>query len=246
MPAILRAARVLLYCKPVAHAPAHINNLYNTSFWALVKSGMTTNETNKALQVSIRCPSDFRFYRMELCGMTPQDYSPHVADASKGTDSKDKNELLFSRFGINYNKLPEMFRKGSVLVRQERAASAAISAPNASAADADSSSNVALGSVTPVPVGRVEEKLADLGIDAGAVDAGSQLASKSVERSADEQEEAAAQAATPSAEGAPVIKVRQRKEKKQRPYEGSTGDVVVLHIDIIGNAFWDERPWLLA
>lgn len=33
--------------------------------------------------------------------------------------SKTKHEILFSRFGINYTKLPERFRKGSVLVREE-------------------------------------------------------------------------------------------------------------------------------
>lgn len=30
--------------------------------------------------------------------------------------SSDKNEILFSRFNINYAKLPEMYRKGSVIV----------------------------------------------------------------------------------------------------------------------------------
>ncbi|KMP07426.1 tRNA(His) guanylyltransferase [Coccidioides immitis H538.4] len=35
----------------------------------------------------------------------------------KGTVSSDKNEILFSRFGINYNNEPEMFKKGSVLYR---------------------------------------------------------------------------------------------------------------------------------
>lgn len=29
--------------------------------------------------------------------------------------------MLFSKFGVNYNKLPERFRKGSVLYRQEAA-----------------------------------------------------------------------------------------------------------------------------
>lgn len=29
----------------------------------------------------------------------------------------DKNEMLFSEFGINYNNEPEQFRKGSVLFR---------------------------------------------------------------------------------------------------------------------------------
>ncbi|KAK1073428.1 tRNA-His guanylyltransferase [Friedmanniomyces endolithicus] len=37
--------------------------------------------------------------------------------ALKGTVSSDKNEMLFSRFGINYNSEPEAFRKGTVVYR---------------------------------------------------------------------------------------------------------------------------------
>ena len=37
--------------------------------------------------------------------------------ALKGTVSSYKNEILFSRFGINYNNEPEMFRKGTVIYR---------------------------------------------------------------------------------------------------------------------------------
>jgi tRNA(His) guanylyltransferase len=37
----------------------------------------------------------------------------------QGTDSKAKNEMLFSQFNINYNNLSPMFRKGSVLVRSD-------------------------------------------------------------------------------------------------------------------------------
>ena len=33
--------------------------------------------------------------------------------------SSQKHEILFSRFGINYNELPARFKKGSVLVREE-------------------------------------------------------------------------------------------------------------------------------
>ncbi|GAB64857.1 tRNA guanylyltransferase, partial [Plasmodium cynomolgi strain B] len=36
------------------------------------------------------------------------------------TQKKDKNELLFSRFGINYNEVPEIFRRGSILMRAEQ------------------------------------------------------------------------------------------------------------------------------
>lgn len=31
--------------------------------------------------------------------------------------SGDKNEILFSRFQINYNNEPEMYKKGSVVFR---------------------------------------------------------------------------------------------------------------------------------
>ncbi|OAP65061.1 hypothetical protein AYL99_01033 [Fonsecaea erecta] len=64
----------------------HINNLYNTTFWALVQQG----------------------------GMT------HAAaeESLKGTVAGDKNEILWSRFGINYNNEPEMYRKGSVVFRE--------------------------------------------------------------------------------------------------------------------------------
>lgn len=41
-----------------------------------------------------------------------------------GTVSSDKNEILFSRFGINYNNEPEIFKKGSVLYRDFFPASA--------------------------------------------------------------------------------------------------------------------------
>ncbi|KAG6809771.1 hypothetical protein H0H93_015510 [Arthromyces matolae] len=37
----------------------------------------------------------------------------------QGTVSKEKNEILFTRFQINYNEIDERFRKGSVLVREE-------------------------------------------------------------------------------------------------------------------------------
>ncbi|KAG0054901.1 hypothetical protein BGZ83_010125 [Gryganskiella cystojenkinii] len=67
-------------------ADTHINNLFNTSFWALVEKG----------------------------GMTPKAAEVRLS----GTDSKDKNEMLFTEFNTNYSKLPAIFRKGSVLLRE--------------------------------------------------------------------------------------------------------------------------------
>mmetsp|Transcript_15978 Transcript_15978/g.34684 ORF Transcript_15978/g.34684 Transcript_15978/m.34684 type:complete len:259 (+) Transcript_15978:1126-1902(+) len=66
-------------------ADCHINNQYNTCFWALVHSGKTPTEAQSIL---------------------------------KGTLTEHKNELLHSQFGLNYASLPEMYRKGSVLVRR--------------------------------------------------------------------------------------------------------------------------------
>ncbi|KAH8404372.1 hypothetical protein KR222_005801, partial [Zaprionus bogoriensis] len=36
----------------------------------------------------------------------------------RGTLSADKNELLFQEFGINYNSVPAMYRKGTILLRK--------------------------------------------------------------------------------------------------------------------------------
>lgn len=46
-------------------------------------------------------------------GMTTKE----AEEALKGTVSSDKNEILFSRFGINYNNEPEMYKKGSIVFR---------------------------------------------------------------------------------------------------------------------------------
>lgn len=37
----------------------------------------------------------------------------------QGTLSSDKNELLFNDFSLNYNNLPEMYRKGTVIIHQK-------------------------------------------------------------------------------------------------------------------------------
>lgn len=37
----------------------------------------------------------------------------------RGTVSADKNEILYTDFGINYNSLPAMFRKGTILITKQ-------------------------------------------------------------------------------------------------------------------------------
>lgn len=66
-------------------ADCHINNLYNTTLWALIHGGLSPNEATKRLT---------------------------------GTNSGEKNEILFSDFKVNYNDEPELFKKGTFLFRK--------------------------------------------------------------------------------------------------------------------------------
>ncbi|KAI1774772.1 tRNA guanylyltransferase [Hypoxylon cercidicola] len=50
---------------------------------------------------------------VQLGGMDAKD----AENLLKGTLSADKNEILFSKFHINYNNEPEIFKKGSVIYR---------------------------------------------------------------------------------------------------------------------------------
>ncbi len=37
----------------------------------------------------------------------------------QGSFSKDKNEILFTQFNINYNNIEPVYRKGSTIIRQK-------------------------------------------------------------------------------------------------------------------------------
>jgi len=53
---------------------------------------------------------------VQVSGVSRQD----AYEALKGTQSSDKNELLFGRFGMNYNDVDKMFRKGTTIIRLPR------------------------------------------------------------------------------------------------------------------------------
>ncbi|KFM81248.1 putative tRNA(His) guanylyltransferase, partial [Stegodyphus mimosarum] len=68
-------------------ADCHINNLYNTTFWALVQQGgLSRKEAEEKIRFTV---------------------------------SAEKNEILFTQFGVNYNKEKEQFRKGSFIIREK-------------------------------------------------------------------------------------------------------------------------------
>ncbi|KAF2768819.1 tRNAHis guanylyltransferase [Teratosphaeria nubilosa] len=98
----------------------------------------------------------------------------------KGTVAADKNEILFSRFGINYNNEPMINRKGTVLYRAYHTDNATNGVTN------DQSS---------------ARKVAD-----------------------------------------PASKTQLEKERKRK----QKATIEVEHVDIIGDAFWDAHPYILA
>ncbi|CCH40937.1 tRNA(His) guanylyltransferase [Wickerhamomyces ciferrii] len=52
---------------------------------------------------------------VEKGGLTTQEAETRL----KGTLASDKNEILFKEFGINYNEEPEIFKKGSLIYKDE-------------------------------------------------------------------------------------------------------------------------------
>jgi len=53
------------------------------------------------------------YWHLVKSGVSAQDAQREVGQAK----SEQKHELLFSRFGVNYNSLPPLHRKGSVILR---------------------------------------------------------------------------------------------------------------------------------
>lgn len=91
-------------CPLLPTLSGHINNLYNTCFWSLVNSGVSNSEAQKQIKVKI------------LLTSSPTCVCIYIR--LQDTCAAEKNELLFSKFGINYNKLPQLYRKGTTLIWQ--------------------------------------------------------------------------------------------------------------------------------
>ena len=141
----------------------HINNLYNTTFWAMINNG----------------------------GYGARDAENEL----KGSVSIGKrNEILWSRYGINYNNEPEMFRKGSVVFREY---------------ELDDTPRIN-GSGNS----QVEQNLEP-------------------ESSTEVPEEAAVPSNT-------------QAEKSRKAKAKAKAMVVVEHVDIINDTFWEKRPWILS
>ncbi|QUC21481.1 uncharacterized protein UV8b_05724 [Ustilaginoidea virens] len=116
---------------------------------------------------------------IQLGGLDNKDAERTLA----GSLAADKNEILFSRFHINYNNEPEIYKKGSVVFRHYELVD-----PNGHTVDTDTDAD---GLAEPI-----------------------QQQSKS----------------------------RAEKDRKKR----AKARVVVEHMDMIKDDFWDRRPWILS
>merc|ERR1712142_149666 len=67
----------------------------------------------------------------------------------KGTLSGDKNEILFSQFQINYNDLPQVYRKGTVFYKKKVDSSVALEETNAVSISSSSTSSSTAETLVP-------------------------------------------------------------------------------------------------
>lgn len=173
----------------------HINNLHNTTYWSLVKDGMTEVEATKRLE---------------------------------GTEAADKNEILWANFGVNYNKEPPIFRKGTLLYRdvlylplhllmiQEIVRPLAPDRLDGTS-DQEASSHIknSAHSIAPPP---------ECLIDLSSIDT------------------AVSSTVTP----ADTRPCPPSPQKKQKPKKRSKKMVIKEdYIDIIRDDFWNSKPWIL-
>lgn len=115
--------------------------------------------------------------------------------------SADKNEILFKRFGINYNNELEIYKKGTVLYRQ------------------------------------VCANLYDLAL------------SVSTRTNMSEQYELEEPKPTkaPADEESPAVESQQSRSQQDKIRKlRRKAQVVIDHVDIIKDEFWEKRPWILS
>jgi hypothetical protein len=118
-------------------AVAHVNNLYNTTFWALIllppipgasAAGLADSITQVSLTAAVANPEPASSGALSALPAATK-LRPVVSGSQmsttaahkvlQGSFSKDKHELLWER-GISYGRLGEREKKGSILVREVR------------------------------------------------------------------------------------------------------------------------------
>lgn len=99
------AQRSIAHAREASHFSSEVR-------WRRLCAACWPPGTLTPFMVRPRC-AFLQFSLARTLGVSKQD----AQVALKGTSAGDKNELLFSRFGINYNEVPQRFRKGTTLCR---------------------------------------------------------------------------------------------------------------------------------
>ena len=176
---------------------------------------------------------------MQQGGQTPQEAEAALA----GTFSNDKNELLFSRFGINYNDEDAIWRKGSVVFRDFRDKDKQLGAESGDGVGGD---REAMSKAS----GETSEGDADA---EGAAELQSSQSRLQPQPRPQTQPSSAPHRDTststkfstnpqPRQPGQPLSKTQLAKQRKRH----AKAVITIEHVDIIKDAFWDGRPWILG
>ncbi len=145
--------------------------------------------------------------------------------------SKDKHEILFTRFGINYNNIDARLRKGSVLYREVGALFGSYRRNNNRAIKTQvlpESDHTIHDPPKKTPKEIIEgdtQQIEDISLHTMTADEGTSEGRRKQ---------------TPSDD---VKEVKRRKGKqRQRPVKTA---INTHHCDIIKDEFWSHQPWIL-
>ena len=147
-------------------------------------------------------------------GLTPKDAEKRLSK----TLAAEKNEILFSEFGINYNNEPDIYKKGSILYR-DYALHYPLPQPapvNPAAPPIPKHLPVRSTTAPPDPALRAQTTV----VHAPILLSSSENKTGQVEKRSKTLEE----------------KIRKRRGK---------ADVVVYSGDMVKDEFWARRPWIL-
>lgn len=162
------------------------------------------------------------------------------SDTEQGTVSGDKNEILFSRFGINYNNEPEVWKKGTVVYRAVSPRFHLLSSlphPFIPYLFPLLPSYISLSSSRFPPYLFSNNNKYDDPPEASPSPSISQNPSLQ-----DSSTKTKPYTSNSKAKSKQPSKTQLEKEKKRR----QKARVVVEHTDIIKDTFWELRPWILA
>ncbi|KAG0356281.1 hypothetical protein BG005_004820 [Podila minutissima] len=206
-------------------ADTHINNLFNTSFWALVEQGKM---------------------------------SPRAAEVKlSGTDSKQKNSMLFEEFDINYSKIPAIFRKGSILLREqipkdmdkdaiiptlpETLPGSMVAKATPSTAIENSSSSLDTPSETTDSENVIAASSSSSLQSSAVASVSSAQDTPSVQSTQDTPQEQELDGVTPEDKKRPADDTKEPSSDSKPVFKRMKKGVVIDHIDIIGEKFWTGR-----